>query len=559
MTKLKYFTAVLFVAICLPAGALAEATSAASSTVRLQEAVSGQQRERKIESLRREYDENKASSPKSTKEQAKPADKSDLKILVNRIRVKYSKVLTKDFWDRLKLNYPKKDYTLAAVKELVAQINAEYEKQGFLTSRAYLAPQQIKNKTITVSLFEGKTGKINVVNNGYVAEDYVKKSLDIPARQVLNLKNVENSILMYNAANESKVRVSLRPSKKVGFTDIDVAVHEPQRFEASVFADNAGTKENGYYRGGVVGVARKLLPFDMIQDKVTLGGLKSEGSSSFFASYDITEPYLNTTWSLGVDWSDTEIVSGPMESLEVKGDFYDWHLGVKRPVFVTENSVVTGGLRSDIKHSKNHLAELKVHDIKTDTVSGFVDWLYLFDRGYFYNMFEATHAVHINQGQGHFWHYNYLAEGQVGFLNTWAVNVKTNAQYTNDEFLPSSDQIQLGGFWSVRGYAEGLLVGDKGFSVMSEIKKEIQIPSQKWINRAETFVFYDCGRLWSNEVGSVKKRNETFLSSTGLGVRTSIFERFNASLTAGFPIRRQVGDERQNKVKILFNVQMKLY
>lgn len=149
-----------------------------------------------------------------------------------------------------------------------------------------------------------------------------------------------------------------------------------------------------------------------------MGGVKSEGSSSVFASYDITEPYLNTTWGLGVDWSDTEIVSGPMESLEVKGDFYDWHLGVKRPVFVTENSVVTGGLRSDIKHSKNHIAAMKVHDIKTDTVSGFVDWLYLFGRGYFYNMFEATHAVHINQGQEHFWHYNYLAQGQVGFLNT---------------------------------------------------------------------------------------------------------------------------------------------
>ena len=102
------------------------------------------------------------------------------------------------------------------------------------------------------------------------------------------------------------------------------------------------------------------------------------------------------------------------------------------------------------------------------------DSLKLFAGGYLYNQLSVTKGAKLFDGTRSFWRFNYNGEFQQSFLDDFALNVKAKAQYTEQDFLPSSEQFQIGGVNSVRGYTEGMLVGDKGFAVMNELQYDIK-------------------------------------------------------------------------------------
>lgn len=479
-------------------------------------------------------------------------------VKIKKLEFDKSEVLPQLFLNNLQAEYPEGKYTLDDIKGLLEKINNYYVKNGYLTSRAYVQAQDLANGVLKISLFEGKIGDVLPQDNQYTSDAYILEALDFPQAQVLNLNDLEQKIAFFNAANESKTKIALRPGQAVGTTDIDAVVSEPQRFSASAFTDNAGSHENGRYRVGLFTSVRKVMPFDLLQDKLNLGGITSRGSDAIFASYDVTEPYWLTTWTAGVDWSNSEIVAGDLRSLDVNGNFYNYYISVKRPFSVRDDMIVTAGLRANTKHGKNYVSDYKVQDVNTDTVSIFTDVLYLFNNGYWYNNFEATQAAKIRHGDNSFAHFNYNGELQVGFADAFAFNVKGRAQYSNDNFMPSSDQFQIGGSGSVRGYSEGMLIGDSGISFMNEIKYALPADGN-WLNNAEAFVFYDFGQVWTDYEGQMKKKNETFIYSTGLGLRADVINRFSGTFTMAFPLKKHDFNDNKRGLEVLFNLQAKLY
>jgi len=534
------------------------ALSASTSAQRALDTMSEYRRQQDIKDLRREYEERRKVAPKE-----ETAAKGNIQLDEPLVKLKYldfdkSMVLPYRFLQNLKKRYEGKTVSLRDIQNIVKTVNKKYAMDGYITSRAYVSPQDISRGRLLVNLFEGREGKLFVSGNSYLKEQYIKTALGLSADEVLNIRRIEKSIFVFNAAGEAKVRALLKPSEKVGYTDIEAVTQEAQRVQINAFTDNAGQKENGYYRGGLFASVRKILPVDYVSDKINAGAIASHGTEAYFLSYDITEPWLNTTWTFGMDWSETEIVEGDLKNLDVNGDFYDYYVSLKKPVFAAENDVANLGASAHVKRSATHISDYRIQDVDTDTAGVFADNLYLFPHGYFYNRLEATHAVRINKGNRNFWHYNYDGELQVGFLDAYAVNLKGHAQYADEDNMPSSEQIQLGGTGSVRGYPEGMLIADKGFAVQTELKREI--PLNRWkLSNTEGFVFYDFGRLYSAEDLQYKDNNEKFIQSTGFGVRSEFLKRFSLSLTAAFPLTKHEFNHNRREVRVLFNIQAKLY
>ena len=56
-------------------------------------------------------------------------------------------------------------------------ISEAYRTKGYITSRAYLAPQKIENAKLEIKVVEGKMGDLNVTgNHWYKASLYKKKN-----------------------------------------------------------------------------------------------------------------------------------------------------------------------------------------------------------------------------------------------------------------------------------------------------------------------------------------------------------------------------------------------
>lgn len=189
------------------------------------------------------------------------------------------------------------------------------------------------------------------------------------------------------------------------------------------------------------------------------------------------------------------------------------------------------------------------------------DSLKLFAGGYLYNQLSVTKGAKLFDGTRSFWHFNYNGEFQQSFLDDFAVNVKAKAQYTEQDFLPSSEQFQIGGVNSVRGYTEGMLVGDKGFAVMNELQYDLKplFKDTEWLNSAKVYTFFDFGHVYAKDSNNLKNDNEAFIYSTGVGARVGLLDRLDANFTVAFPLKEHKYYESDEDVEFLFFIQTKIW
>jgi len=119
---------------------------------------------------------------------------------------------------------------------------------------------------------------------------------------------------------------------------------------------------------------------------------------------------------------------------------------------------------------------------------------------------------------------------------------KNTAQFTNNT-LTAAEEFQLGGPYSVRGYAPGEVAGDRGLYSAVEwslpyyfIPKKLQIPFTKetWRDTTRLVLFYDWGTVRSNSnVDDIKSRT---LKSAGVGFRFNLTNQLSAKAELAWPI-----------------------
>ena len=124
--------------------------------------------------------------------------------------------------------------------------------------------------------------------------------------------------------------------------------------------------------------------------------------------------------------------------------------------------------------------------------------------------------------------------------------LKINYQASPDR-LVSSEQFQLGGAYTVRGYKEGALIGTSGLITNAEwywpcpfIPKSLRIPFSGESVRAGTQLvgFVDFGANWVNKPVNRAERSD-YLLSTGLGLRVHLTKHLTGRLDLGIPLLRQ--------------------
>jgi hemolysin activation/secretion protein len=119
---------------------------------------------------------------------------------------------------------------------------------------------------------------------------------------------------------------------------------------------------------------------------------------------------------------------------------------------------------------------------------------------------------------------------------------KNSAQFSNN-VLTAAEEFQLGGPYSVRGYAPGECAGDRGLYSSVEwsfpyyfIPKKLKVPFTKetWYDNTRFVLFYDWGTTRSNSsFDDVKSRT---LNSAGFGFRLNLTNRLSAKVEFAYPI-----------------------
>lgn len=465
----------------------------------------------------------------------------EVKFRINKIIVDKSEVLQEQEINDITRAYINKEIVLQDLYTVVNGINNLYAEKGYLTCRAFLPPQTIKDGVVHIQLVEGKSGNVYVDGNNSTNESYITDRIGIERGNIANINDLNEDLLLFNGSNDIQLHITMHAGKEPGTTDYVISVAEPQKSLVNLYVDNAGSESSGEWREGLFFTDRSLTGN---RDSMMLSGIRSDGTKSFSASYITPVGRSGTKLGLNYSANSVHITDGELEDLNVKGHSSAYGVSVIQPLIVSESMRTEASL--EYGHQNSQTDFLGVHWVD-DTTYGYTASFSMTNYGTSSVIFQK-HGYRIGRSEnitGYTKNFNkYIFNGfwQKAYTGGQMLSARLDGQYSSDNYLPSAEQFYIGGMYSVRGYEESYLGGDSGFA--ASIEYSVPIDKSK---KTSVFTFIDYGSVFGDSAF-----DDHTLAGTGIGIRSTIAQKIYASLTLGVPLISDPNNDDIDSTRIHF-------
>lgn len=464
-------------------------------------------------------------------------------VILKKIEVTPSSVIPHEELRKITSEYESHRVSMAQLYEMVGRINQWYKQRGYVTAMAFLPPQKISEGILKVTLVEGKVGNVTVEGNKSTRDSYIKKRLNLPAGELLSIHSLNRDLVWFNGTNDLKLRVKLQAGEVKETTDYLISAFEPAESVCVVFSDTAGTKNTGRTRAGMSytdsSVSGRRDPFSMTV-------LSAKTSSSILWNYSFPVGRKGSKISLYNSYNNLSVSQDDSNSFNILGESSSTGLTWTSPLAIRADYREEFVFDFQQQTSKNKVLGMTFVDDKEKRYSIGKTFLMTQPRQAVYVKPMLTYCEYEGLAGKKYvnkfsletlWQKAAKAGQQMNFRLTW--------QKTSDEYLPSADQLYLGGLYSVRGYDESVIGGDSGLN----LKIDYNIPVQQ-LKGSQVFLFYDWGRIYGKSIISTR-----MIDSAGLGIKHSFVNNSQIVLTMGFPFVRKIGDEKiaSHKVDLAVN------
>ncbi len=492
-------------------------------------------------------------------------------VFVNSIEVSPSQILSRQDVNALVQPLIGKNVYISDIRAVIEQINKMYANKGFVTARAFLPEQSVEDGHIRIELVESKVGNVTVEQNRWTSDNFIKKRINPKEGELFDIVELEKDIMDFNRYNEGvNLTANLKAGQKEGTTDVELTAHENFPFHLTAMMDNAGRYTTGRIRGGAMLSADSLFHQ---RDKLSLGSYFSGGSLSPFVDYNI--PVNSKDGRVGFMFSSTlsKIKWGPYEPMNLKSRAFTYSLYYTQPLIRKPGFELKSYASLNYKRARTTMGFLKQFGL--DDQLG-LDEVTSVDLAL--NMRKDTRygIWYLNQGVGyaaplfdHNSNYFKIFGGVVrlhDFSHGVIGQLRGNYQVIpNNRYIPYIDQFQAGGMATVRGYAEGSMIGKNGFFTSAELMfpllpRQITSPRSgekipfvgKFIKGA---VFADFGGVFPQVdeyqygVGNGSgHQGSYFMASVGMGLRVQLPFDLTGRLYWGFPLINSSYFDRDRKV-----------
>lgn len=470
-----------------------------------------------------------------------------VRFVLSEVEIPASQVLKPEELQTIIQEYKGKEISINDLYALVGKINKLYQEKGYMTCRAYLAPQTIHQGHVKIDLYEGKNGELEFSGRKTTRKGYIRDRLHIQPGEIQNMNQLNKDILRFNATNDAQLHIILKAGKEPGTTDYVIAVREPQDQVTGVFVDDAGNKTSGEYRVGMYWQDRNLLGN---RDHLFISTLRSQGTKAVAASYNTPVNTRGTRAGVSYTTNSVHITDGPFEALGVKGHSYLFTGFLVNPIETTENYKSEWGLeyghqRSQTDLGTNYRNRIRWANDTLDTVMGYYDQLnygtsYVMYQKYGYRFGRYENLYNKTRDFGIF-EFNGLYQRHIKHGQEWLVRL--DGQVSSTQYLPSAEMYYLGGMYSVRGYKESLIAGDSGFS--GSVEYTMPMDTKR---KVKGYVFLDGGHIWGDS--AYGDRN---LMGAGAGIKWEINPHMSLNTALAFPLIRTINSENQSRTRIHFS------
>lgn len=552
---MQVFILAFFLTLFAHSSSSADIQSPGSVNERLQQNRDILDRQKRLE---RELQQPENTAPavidKSQAEDKAKVKKSNKSFYLNKINISASKILSDEELNSIIEEFLDREVYLQDLHEILDRLNKLYKEKGYI-AKAVLPPQKISDGEVTIKLIEGYVGKVLIENNNSTKNEYITRRLPVTPKDLVSIDRLEKALFKFNTINDININTVLKPGEESGSTDYLMHVSEPSRHFSMLSFDNFGTHDIGKNRIGISYLNRSLFGY---RDAFSLGGNLARGTRSFYGAYHFYLGGGGTNLSLSTSYSEIDIIKGPLEPLDISGDSYNIEMEVTQPFIVAENISLNAFAAIQAKRSTTDFADVTLFETNVRKINMGFDVQSISNKANWYGRVMLGTSRETFNSDKNFVKLNVDYSYSRLVFDDWLFTFRARGQVSDKNLLPSSEQFQIGGTSTVRGYREGLLIGDDGYNISSELSIPFPgIESLPAYKQTRLLLFLDHGGAFPFKGNNQSINSDDFLTSIGAGLDIRAFGKTSAFLTVGIPLDNRL--DGQDDIQAHFSLQTSFY
>ncbi len=441
-----------------------------------------------------------------------------------------------------------KEISVADLQSLVQQISTYYRNAGYILSRAFLPPQEIKNGVVKVEVIEGFIGSVTVTGHPGGARRLIESyGQHIQASKPLKLSVMQREMLLANDLPGMSVKAVLVPSKTIPDAADLTLIVENKLLNAALEYNNYGTRYLGPVQSSVSFAANSIfVGGDTTGMNATVTSKESEMQYyNLYHTEPLTSNGLNLTVGTSYTATQPRFLLAPVEIVGMSASIYGgliYSLIRSREQNVTLHAMANyQNVTSTILAAPLYQDRIRSLDLggtydTTDRWNG-SDNLGLDVIHGFPILGAQMHAEQSRpEGRAQYTRMTaFLSRLQQPFYKMISLYTSFSGQYSFQPLL-ATEQFSVGGPLYGRGYGPAEIVGDEGLAGKVELRLDTQ-PQKSFLQAIEYYVFYDAGVIWNRDTFHNPSRLD--LTSTGAGLRLLFTQNVYGELYIAKPLSRK--------------------
>jgi hemolysin activation/secretion protein len=467
--------------------------------------------------------------------------------VVQQFQVIGSTVFSEDELTAVVKPFTNRPISFAELLQARAAIADLYIRNGYITSGAFIPPQETNNGKVTIQVVEGKLEEIQITGTNRLNPSYIRSRLEVVTAAPLNRDRLLNALqLLQLDPLFTFVSAELKTGSQLGSNILAVKVDEANSFDIKASLDNSAPPSVGQLFRQVEVSDINLLGFG---DRIAATYGNTDGRNLYGLNYTLPVNAYNGTLSFLFSNTSSNVIDPEFKILDIYSNSTTYELTFRQPLIKTPAQELALGLTASHSESFTTLLKLAIPlsegaddfgRTKLSTLRFFQDFTQrssedvLALRSQFSlglgGVIDSTINAKFPDSRFFAW------RGQLQYIRSLAEDtlfvLSSNLQFA-DRSLPAAEKFSLGGSQNGRGYRQDALVGDNGLNVSLEVKLPVlRVPEIQGLMQIVPFL--DSGVVWNQSNSSNLANN--WILGTGLGLRWQMGDRLTARLDYGFPL-----------------------
>jgi len=462
----------------------------------------------------------------------------DLSFKVVRIQIAGSTVFEASDLSEIFGSLEGRKIQLDELRQAADRLEAAYRARGYLLTRVFIPPQEVKDDVIEVRVVEGYIAEV-FVDGQNERERRLARSLVGPAvgARPVRLGDLETPMLMLNDLPGIRATSVLKPGGAAGSSDMFVNVERrPTQSFLSVSNGSSDAVGPMTYSLGT-SIARPFKTAGLLDFSLNSAGKEFKELQAMSARYSAPLGYKGAMASFGLVMA-RAAPGGEISALDVRSRSYSGNVRIRLPIVRTRPNSVAVDLGLSVNRSFVSALDTPINDDRSTVIDFAINWR---QAGWLggdlslragiakgLTVFGANDAntllPSVSGFEPKFSKFYILLQRNQPLFGNLTASAVVQGQYSSHRLL-SGEQQAFGGGLIGRGYNPGALAGDKGIGVLGELRLDLpKVSLRSLLQRPQVFVFGDWAAATNNPATNVEASTER-LASLGIGVRATVLQR----------------------------------